>query len=168
VTFSNRTVSALLFVPRGVEGSPLYPSGSCPNRQSPGFIPARFPGALALCAATRSTSRKGQVVWSRHATAAADPWNMVLCYPIEHCGNHSEVRPAATMEKTMLPIHLPSPPSRYTEHWQVTRPSEEPSSLQFPFPLEHMTEKGSMLRAEPPVRQISAKLAWTRTTVHSV
>jgi len=90
---------------------------------------------------------------------------MVLRDPIEHRGIHSEVRLAATMEKTIPSIHRPSPPSR---HWQVARPSEEHSSLHFPFPLEHMTEKGSILRAEPPVRQISTKLAWTRATVRSV
>jgi len=35
----------------------------------------------------------------------------------------------------------------------VARPSEEPGSLHFPFPSDHMTEKGPILRAEAPVKE---------------
>jgi len=97
-----------------MEGSPLSlsPFVSC-DWHSPGFIPAPVRWHLVKAVpevATRSTSRKSQVVWSRHAAAAAYLWNTVLCYLIEHRGILSEVRLAATTEKS-------SPPSASRHHY---------------------------------------------------
>ena len=77
----------------------------------------------------------------------------MLCCVTEHRGIHSEVCLTATTENS-IPHRPPAAAITIYRTLAGPRRSEESSSLPFPLPLEHMTEKELIQRAETPVKQI--------------
>jgi len=132
-----------------VESSPPYPLASVPRPATAGFHSGPECGRLSEWA--HSVKDHGSKVQSRHATAPGYLWNVL---PHRTWRDPFRCPPCCDHGGTTL-SHIP--PTRYTD-WQfmdrwLRAHQRNPAPLHFPFPSDHMTEKGPILRAEAPVKE---------------